>query len=269
MQKTIAILFILISLSALADTTPLRIDTNKQRNSWAIEVDEDLGSEVTEESFYAIITKVFALYANNEMGRKLELGIVDWKVPYMSAWAFETDKAFTINFWGGFARIPGMTDRALALTVCHEIGHIIGGSPYHLPGSSQNMSAEGQSDFFAASTCMKKYISFYEIQDEVTALDAVAASRCFERFEKLIEREVCFEITKAAQDLASVFSFLNPEQGFSFETPSELIVPETLFNSYPTIQCRLDTFLAGALAATPLPIDEELRPACWFAKEIL
>ncbi len=264
MHKTIAIIFLFLSLNAVADTAPLLIDSDKQRNSWAIEVDEDLGSEVTEVSFYEVISKVFALYANNEMDRKLELGIVDWKVPYMSAWAFETDKAFTINFWGGFARIPGMTDRALALTVCHEIGHVIGGSPYHLPGQSVNMSAEGQSDFFAASTCMKKYINFYNIQEEVTGLDAVAASKCFEQFADEKERGVCFEITKAAQDLASVFTFLNPEQEYSFETPSELIVAETLFNSYPTIQCRLDTFLAAALAPYPLLDGEELRPACWF-----
>lgn len=263
MHKLSLLLFI-FCFSAFADTTPLDQAAKEQRNSWAIEVDEDLGSEVTQESFYEIIGKVFALYRDNDLNRKFELGIVDWQIPYMSAWAFEANDIFTINFWGGFARIPGMTDRAMALTVCHEIGHILGGSPYHLKGESKNMSIEGQSDFFAASTCMKKYLTHYSIKEEVVGLHVLAASKCFEKFSDGSERDNCFEIAKSGQDLANVFTFLNPEQVFSFETPSQLVVSETLFNSYPSIQCRLDTFLAGALAPYPLPEGEDLRPACWF-----
>lgn len=266
MYKLTVLLF-LLSFSVSADVFQ-SIDTfNKQRNSWAIEVDEDLGSEVTKESFYEIIEKVYALYGDNDLNRNLELGIVDWKVPYMSAWAFENDAAFTINFWGGFARIPGMTDRALALTVCHEIGHVLGGRPLHSNEQSKNMSAEGQADYFAASTCMKKYLKHYSIQEEVSGLSTVAASKCYEGFSEIIERNNCYEIAKSGQDLANVVSFLHSDQVFSYETPSNTVVLETLYDSYPSIQCRLDTYLIGALAPYPLPEDKDYRPACWFLKD--
>ncbi|WP_127716783.1 hypothetical protein [Halobacteriovorax sp. HLS] len=265
-MKVLVLILFFFQSYVLADTKAFQQLKEKQRNSWAIEVDENLGSTITEKSFYEIINKIYVLYIRNDFDRNLQLGVVDWKVPYMSAWAFETDEAFTINFWGGFARIPFMTERALALTVCHEVGHVLGGSPYHSIAESRNMSAEGQSDFFAASNCMKKYLDTYSIDNEVDGLHPTAAQKCFDGLVREKQRRMCYEIAKAAQELAAVFTFLHQDQVFSYDTPSLDVVSETLYNGYPSIQCRLDTFLAGALAPYPLEENIDLRPSCWFKK---
>lgn len=237
------------------DLNQEKVETDKR---WSIEVDEDLGSLVSEKDFYEIIAKVYSLYSSNSLERNLQIGIQDWQMPYFSAWAYETDEAFTINFWGGFARIPGMTRGAFALTACHEVGHILGGEPYHTIDTSKNMSAEGQADFFAAAVCFKNYLITFGHEGSATDLLPFVLDKCRQRYLDHEIREICFSTAKAGQDLAAVLTYLGPEElQVSYETPSPLEVEETLFNSYPTIQCRLDTFLAGAL-------QQKTRPSCWF-----
>lgn len=257
-------------------STPASIFSNKEiPKIWSIEVHEDLGSEIDLESFHEIIGKVFALYHNNEQDRTLELGIVDWQTPYFSAWATENSdlNTYQINFWGGYARIPDMTRGSFALTACHEVGHILGEAPYHLTDTLKNMSAEGQADFFAAAYCLKRYYLTYGIDNDVEDLNPYAASKCFERFgtESLeaneLEFELCLQVAKAGQDLSQVLGFLSPNQQAHYHTPSPLKVEQTNYNGYPDLQCRLDTYLAGALRPSTLSKTEsgELRPSCWFA----
>lgn len=233
-----------------------------------IEPDEDLGSTVTEADFYEIVGKVYSLYFQNTLNRQITVKTLDWKNPYISAWALEEKPdEFSINFWGGFARLPGMTRRAFALTVCHEIGHIIGGAPHHKIKDFQKLSAEGQSDFFASARCFKKYIEEFGDELEVTALSPLALDQCRAQFQDTIQQELCYSTAKAGQDLTAVLSYLSPNTLASFETPSSDIVAETLFDSYPSVQCRMDTFLVGALQAYPFTGNESLvKPACWFRK---
>lgn len=267
MHKTVLVLLLILSWSLLANVggpqTMMGGKGNEKR--WAIEVHEDLGSKVTEADFYEIIGKIYSLYQNNEMNRNLVVGIQDWKIPFFSAWAFDTGEEFTINFWGGFARIPGMTRRAFALTACHEVGHVLGGAPYHTIRISKTMSAEGQADFFATAFCFKKYLETFGEEEVAVDLSPYALDKCRTKFSDERMREYCFSTAKAGQDLAAVLTFLKPLEVADYSSPSDHVVEETLFNSYPTIQCRLDTYLVGALADYPLKENEDsLKPACWF-----
>lgn len=258
--------------------TPAKIFDNKSiPKIWSIETHEDLGSEIDLVSFHRIISEVFQLYQENNLNRTLELGVVDWETPYFSAWATENSDldTYQINFWGGYARLPDMTKRSFILTACHEVGHILGSAPFHLTETLKNMSAEGQADFFAAAFCMKRYYLHYGFEDEVEDLNPYAAARCYDQFGKKealsneLEFELCLQVAKAGQDLSQVLTFLKPSEIGEYHTPSPLVVEETNYNGYPDIQCRLDTYLAGALRATHLNKEESgrLRPACWFSSQ--
>lgn len=241
-----------------------------------IEVGEQTDTEITEQSFYEIVVQGIGLYHEmaKEQDRNLVVKVLDWKMPYFSAWArYEKEtNLYTVNFWGGFARINGTTERGFALTVCHEIGHILAQAPFHKIEDSKMMSAEGQSDYFAASQCFKKYHHNYPFSRE-TELDPFAASKCESQFKEDEEqKDLCFQTAKAGKDLSVVLAFIGQSDLPRYDTPQQLVVPETLYNSYPDIQCRLDTYLQGALSGYDTKLNkvvtsEEMRPKCWFNNE--
>lgn len=233
--------------------------------------DENRGSEVDEDNFNLVINRVFKLYEEDapKLGRQMKIEIADWQQPYFSAWAIDHgDDLYSINFWGGFARLPDMTIRGFVLTTCHEVGHILGGSPYHLSKHHKNMSSEGQADYFASALCFKAYNQIFPFS-LVRDLDPYAIGKCYEKFQTGVEFEECLQVAQAGLDLSRVLAFLGDVHNPLFSTPSLSISETTLFDSYPTVQCRLDTYLAGASSRFNIKSllqsqDKHLRPECWF-----
>jgi hypothetical protein len=57
--------------------------------------------------------------------------------------------------YGGLARHGEITPDGFALVLCHEIGHHLGGVPRY-SGANGWASNEGQSDYFAATKCLRR-----------------------------------------------------------------------------------------------------------------
>lgn len=268
MKIIVIFVFFQLSLQIFADTNSHQYLNEKNTdkiNFSQITTDEDYGSLVTEQSFYTTISKAYSLYFESakNSGKNLIIKTLDWKTPYFSAWANkENDNTYSINFWGGLARLPYMTNAALALTACHEIGHILGGAPFIKIQSMSHMSSEGQADYFAAALCLKKYDRTFKLEIE-TETDPYITSRCYTKFSETSDFETCLKVAIAGVSLARALAFLSDFTGLDVSDPSSLEVSETLFNSYPDVQCRLDTFMAAALSSP----DADLRPKCWFAKQ--
>ncbi|MAE58187.1 MAG: hypothetical protein CME69_04860 [Halobacteriovorax sp.] len=228
-------------------------------------------STVSEADFYSIINNSFSLYSHlqGNDGKDIEIGIQEWETPYLSAWAHDNGKTLTVNYWGGYARVNGTTKLSFALTACHEIGHVVGREPTHRPSTMQPMmSAEGQADYFAASECLKNYLINFPIDREIK-LSPLLASLCHERFKDLADTqtntELCMKVMQAGMDISVIFAHLLRAEVPDPLKPSTLVVDETLYDAYPSIQCRLDTYIQGALSQYPLELEKsEKRPACWF-----
>lgn len=154
---------------------------------------------------------------------------------------------------GGFARRLAGLD-AVALAFCHELGHHLGGAPQDLSEDPVWRSAEGQADYWAASECLKEVFSKHDNVGIVAHLDVprAAAQRCDAAFPSPDESAICKRSAAAAQDLVRVFPAGAP---LDFSTPDSSVAGSVVLD-YPSAQCRLDTFLAGALRAA--------RPRCWF-----
>lgn len=181
--------------------------------------------KLPEESFNSVIAKMADTFAPlaREIGRELEFYSDyhhDWAQAFARRW--ETDQ---IIVYGGIAAIQGMTEDSLVLSLCHELGHLYGGLPYH--DSYNRLSVEGQADYWAANFCFPK------IATENAWARTLAAG---------------LVITSFFADNRGV-----PHPGS--ETPDYTQVDRTLM-THPGPQCRLDTFLAGA--------SNQGRPACWY-----
>jgi hypothetical protein len=183
-----------------------------------------------------------------------------------------------LNLSGAFTRFKSMTLDGVALIVCHEVGHLIGGGPtfesIH-PDLGRALSAEGQADYFAASKCFKRYA----LNNPISSIyfNSTVSSNCQANFYKSdLDIEICVRSAMAGHIVLTTLNDINflpgaPTSHFSFSRSSEF--DQSIRNStllmHPDYQCRLDTYLAGALCGDKNTcVDpQNKRPKCWYVKD--
>ena len=183
--------------------------------------------------------------------------------------------------FGGLARHEAITRDGMALVICHEIGHHIGGAPRKTSAwASPWASNEGQADYFSTLKCLRhvwndennsEVISTMEVPAELTAKCASSD-----------DASLCIRGGMAGMSVARLFQSLYGEANSpKFETPSTKVVVKTDDN-HPATQCRLDTYFQGALCEKSFNENVDgksevtgtchgstghktgLRPLCWF-----
>jgi hypothetical protein len=240
---------------------------------YQILVTDPTTSSVSEETFNLIPHKVLALHYETLKNEQLSISIeTDWVKPYFTAWAREDgNKRFTLSFWGGLARIPGMNDEGHAFVACHELGHVIGGAPKIKIKKFLWSSAEGQSDFFASAICMKRYLRSEHQRNELTVPDdipEVVYTLCRTTYEEEEDFLICVNTQKATKAFSHVLEHLGQySKTLDVSSPSRDQVKEIVYNSYPEQQCRIDTIFQGSLCKEEnYPCEGMIgsRPLCWY-----
>lgn len=213
-------------------------------------------SNVTEKDYLELITDFQARYGARVLEKTGKPLLIpnEWDSPYFAAFAIPRDTHFQVSLWGGTVRAPGFVKPLIAAILCHEIGHILGGEPLQTIPGSEWASTEGQSDFFAAKTCLPEFFSRHpELIGEVDP-----------KIQKMCDgNEACQKTAQAGWLLVNLF------QKYSYHeyVPVSLDVKaepakELIRNSYPSDQCRLDTFIQGALCQSGSQCG---APVCWSA----
>jgi hypothetical protein len=163
--------------------------------------------------------------------------------------------------FGGYARLKGMSRDGVAATLCHEMGHGVGGAPYKDQGSKDvpPVSVEGQADYYAFRVCLRKVFQFLPPAAPVKPLNSWTDSLC--RSGSAADYQFC---TRAFQTLESerIFFRLSPTEPDTFYDRPDLSVAHEVnldMEYYPSTQCRLDTMINGIL--------QRPRPACWLKPE--
>lgn len=232
--------------------------------------------------FHRVINKIERLYEREiaSMGGKLVVNR-SWTDGEVNAFASREGKNWLVTMTGGLARHGAITEDGLALVVCHELGHHIGGAPKKTVGNGW-ASSEGQSDYFAALKCLRRVFHNDNNEKIVESMGAPAyvKANCT-RSHGRADRDICVRIAMAGMSVAKLFQSLGGESSPAFNTPDRNKVSAN-FDRHPATQCRLDTFYQGALCERS--VSEEvsqtdevkgtchpklgdrrgLRPSCWF-----
>jgi len=235
-----------------------------------------------ETTFNRTLDKIQDYFGKN--GRRI---VVErrWSNEQVNAFAM-IDKTGAKKIWvmGGLARHPAMTEDALLVISCHEVGHHYGAAPRRTGLTRDNWaSVEGQSDYYASFKCLKE---IFADEDNASALqdrriDPFADAQCSAAYSDPKGALLCLRSVTAGQELAVFFAALESAEPPRLETPDPTRVLETL-ESHSRAQCRLDTLFQGALC--PIGWEERLssshplinvchsksghsngaRPQCWF-----
>ena len=232
--------------------------------NYMIDEFETTSSEINELKFNKVVMEIYSLYIQKALKNKLKLRVhTNWSSPYFSAWASKKQDIYKINFWGGLARINSMTLESWEFIVCHEIGHILGGKPKMRIKGHSWASAEGQADHFAITECLPNYYkTFKKTKDTQTYIQDLDYYKCF----SMDDTNKCIRVLNAGHAFSNVLEFLNHDKNILKATYDKTAphVLNTLFDSYPSNQCRLDIFNKNATCDNKSLCERNL---CWFSKD--
>lgn len=210
---------------------------------------------VSEPDFNAVLDNIGSMYEQQVIdgGGHMVLRRQYTYPEYVGSAQRWRDGSWIVEIWGGFPHDPTMSKASLAMVVCHEFAHHFGGGPRNVNSGEPWASVEGQSDYFAAGTCMPEYLRRYgDSKIEQPVMPEIA---------KLCEGTndiYCPVILRAAYEFATVISQQQKNPAVNFNTPDTTVVDKTEVY-HPQAQCRLDTMVAGYF--------KQPRPACWFKAE--
>lgn len=186
-----------------------------------------------------------------------------WEAPHLGAGSKKTDNQFSILLYGGMVRARYSTIGSVSAVICHELGHALGGPPYQIfPNENPHWSsAEGQSDSFAANTCLPRLYDRLLVQ----------APRLIQPSEEPSTQSLCARSNdpkKCEWVATSGIDFIQMVQVyFDLDTPqadpnlwTREQVSKTLHTQYPSYQCRMDIYKSKA--ADP----DAKRLPCWFSE---
>ncbi len=240
-------------------------------------------SGLTQDQWTALFDKYEKIYTPivTARGGKLQLNRL-WDDGTVNANADEADGVWTVNMYGGLARYPGMTSDGMALVVCHETGHHLGGAPKMGGDPTEWASNEGGADTFAVLKCARHMFADDDNATIVSqmSVEPLVQKTCQTQFQATQDQNICIRTASAGIVLGHILASLAEDKVMpSVNTPDPSAVTET-DDSHPAAQCRLDTYYAGASCTAELATFQDndyhtgsctapnskigLRPTCWF-----
>ncbi len=154
----------------------------------------------------------------------------DWNDPTADmALARRWENAQVLIF-RGMAHRREIDQDALALIICHEIGHLYGGHP--LKNQRDYIAAEGQADYFASNMCIRRALRLFSPNN--------------------LEQRAKKAILAVGRFLANNWGHEHPSE----DTPDQSIIEQTNLE-HPSPQCRFDTYMSG--------LNNQNRPRCWYS----
>jgi hypothetical protein len=243
-------------------------------------LNERLSNGMNRSDFDAVLDQIEEVYSPvfEDLGGFLSLERF-WDSSRVDAHSSQVRDNWIIRVYGGVARHPAMTLDGLALVVCHEIGHHLAG----FPQVSSWAASEGNADYYATQTCLKK------IWGNDARLDLTWAEKAEARCQQpgAWGQAFCVRALQASYSVASFLADLEAGS-ISWDQPDLTEVTSTNL-SYPPVQCRFDTLIAGTFCDRPsahrlIPWNEKemaaaschavqkdergLRPRCWFRSRL-
>jgi hypothetical protein len=201
------------------------------------------------ERYHYVLDKVIETFNPrfSKMGQVLKI-LRDWGDGAVNAWAFRVGDEAWLEVPGGMARYHLISEEGFLMTICHELGHLIGGYPHR-----NEISYEGQSDYFAPMKCMEDILLALKAKENLPT--SGAQFKCVGKF--------CQQRMVGIRSLTSYYAFLEKVPNPSLSTPSSQVVRQTS-RAHPPAQCRFDTMVRalGCSNRSPFSYSNEIDGAC-------
>lgn len=266
------VFILLFLLSSSSSTTSITKHSVVGDNAAFITSDEyDNGYPV--EKYHSVLDTFIKIYSPVIARRGGTFHILrDFKDGSVNAWAWRIADEYHLEVPGGMSKYYLISEEGFITTICHEIGHLLGGSP--TKGRRGNISVEGQSDYFSTSKCLERMLA------EITPYQDLKVDEEVERICTDSNSQNCRRALNGMKSLTSYYAKIEKVEFPSLFKDSPRVVRSTL-KTHPKSQCRLDTMKRAYFC--PVDRDEEFsfedqkigachlnyfpefaRPKCWY-----
>jgi len=232
---------VLLATGSLAATAQASILPDN--NLW-LQDNLEANTGITQEQFDAVINETSAIFAPiiQSFGGQLAVQHL-WTDPTVNANASQSGNTWNVNMYGGLARRAEVTRDGFSMVLCHEIGHHLGGFPF----VSNWAADEGQADYFATHACPQLLWGMDTAGNAAARAEipATPKAKCDAVYNTEDAQNLCYRTVIAGKHLADLLGALGGTEA-SYDTPDTSVV-RTTNHAHPAAQCRLDTYIAGAL----------------------
>ncbi len=214
---------------------------------------------VTEVSFNYLIKALEEVYEPIVKAHGATLKIFShWEDDTLNAFAEQSldeegGLVFELHLFGGLARRSEVDINGYALVACHEIGHHLAGFPFY--GDGEWGSSEGESDYYATQVCAKEIWKSEPFANAVfgEGVHPSAKLRCDAVYENPDERNLCYRSATGGLQLGRLLESLTGEEINPEGLDTDVVAETNPYHPFP--QCRLDTYVAGALCKAGYKLD--------------
>ncbi len=215
-----------------------------------------------------------------DLGQELDVELDDTATEFNAfAWTEGQRSVIRLNS-KAIAFQPMVNKDVVALLLCHELGHHLGGAPLK---SDSQMSVEGQADYFATAKCMRQFLKTPLFAGDKIKEHPYAQNYCSYFFVRE-EAQLCARSIAASEQLSIIGANLNLEPMPKLTSFDKSVVKEVPLEGHSSAQCRLDSLRAGGFCRlserTPMTktapnlgscLEDqtsqfEVRPRCWFIR---
>lgn len=210
-----------------------------------------VAQDTKKQEFHSLIDRFEQAFESEvgDHGKKLIIKRY-WDSPKVNAYAYRKPGIYGIKVYGGLYRFANLQRDGFSLILCHELGHHLAGPPIKKNDWS---SFEGQADYWSTHKCLKKLWRYEEAQINTNSkIESLCQSRQ--------DTHLCERIIQASLHVSTLFGKDLPSLFKKDPTKVKYSYPYHLKS-----QCRLDTFISGALCDKNYCESEEgAKPRCWF-----
>jgi hypothetical protein len=210
-------------------------------------IDSSAKGAISEIESLALIERVRDEFATDVATHGAEL-FIDLEYAATSIGAMATrslnHKKWYIKVWGGVPKFPSATGDTFVLTLCHEMGHHLGGYPFYAHEPTEWAAAEGQADYWSTQACAKRLW-----RNDLTINETfsnVRDSGCELIYTLSADINLCKRIYRATEIQAELNGKISKGRPPSIQRRDTSIVKDLLV-SHPNGQCRVDSMLMGLL----------------------
>ena len=246
----------LVAFSVVSAVTSLPVSAQiLPENNLYLQDCYECESGLSKADFFDVIDRVKDTYEQTIKDHKANLEIeAMWDDSTVNASATQLYGTWTVNMYGGLARRAEVTKDGFTLVLCHELGHHLAGFPFVSTWGAD----EGQSDYFATQSCAQNlWKNDHELNAEAReVIPANPKSTCDAAYDDEDEQNLCYRIVLAGKSLGNLLAALK-DDSVSLDDRDASEVRRTQ-HGHPEAQCRLDTYIAGAVC--PVDLDKSIIP---------
>jgi hypothetical protein len=219
-----------------------------------------------EDKYHDVLDEFIKTYTPiiKELGGSFHI-LRDFTDGAVNAWAWRIGNEYHLEVPGGLSKYYLINEEAFIVTICHELGHLLGGAPINA-----QISYEGQSDYFATTHCAKrmlKKIKPFKQLDVSLEIKNLCQTQT--------DKKLCARLLNGSQSLSNYFAKLE-KKPFPSLTNESTHIPRRTLRKHPKSQCRLDTLKRGSFCFAKFTdisntdphkgycLGTNSRPACWY-----